>query len=45
MTWHYDVMYDAAVQAYNDAARSVNDYAPNWLADTAFEQIEPGTPA
>ena len=40
-----DIMFDAAVVAYNDAGGSVDDYALMCLADAAFEQIEPGTPA
>jgi len=35
-----DVMYDEAVQAYNDAGGSVDDRALLILADAAFEQIE-----
>lgn len=40
-----DVMYDEAVQAYNDAGGSVDMYVLMCLADAAFEQIESGTPA
>lgn len=35
-----DVMYDAAVAAYQDAGGSVDDYTLRVLADAAFEQIE-----
>lgn len=39
-----DVMFDAAVAAYNDAGGTANQYALMCLADAAFEQIEEGTP-
>ena len=39
-----DVMFDAAVTAYQDAGGTVDDYVLRTLADAAFEQIERGEP-
>jgi len=39
-----DVMYDAAVAAYQDSGGTVDGYALNVLADAAFEQISEGEP-
>ena len=39
-----DVMFDAAVAAYQDAGGTVDDYVLRCLADAAFEQIEEGIP-
>lgn len=40
----FDVMYEEATSAYNDAGGQVTDYVLLTLAEATFEQIEEGTP-
>lgn len=39
-----DVMYSEAIDAYNGAGGTVNEYSMLVLADAAFEQIDQGAP-